>query len=93
MFQKERKAYEVVVHDGKLIYKQSGILVNSKEGSKSIFVLSTTRALYVGPKKKGQFQHSSFLSGGATTAAGRLVAHDGVLEVLTHPMPRKYIPH
>lgn len=93
MFQKERKAYEVVVHDGKLIYKQSGILVNSKEGSKSIFVLSTTRALYVGPKKKGQFQHSSFLSGGATTAAGRLVAHDGVLEVLTHPMPLKYIPH
>ncbi|KAL6226711.1 hypothetical protein ACLB2K_000672 [Fragaria x ananassa] len=79
---KERKAYEVVVHDGKLIYKQSGILVDSKEGSKSIFVLSTTRALYVGPKKKGQFQHSSFLSGGATTAAGRLVAHDGVLEAI-----------
>ncbi|XP_050388202.1 IQ domain-containing protein IQM1 [Argentina anserina] len=79
---KERKAYEVVLHDGKLIYKQSGNLVNSTDDSKSIFVLSTTRALYVGQKKKGQFQHSSFLSGGATTAAGRLVAHDGVLEAI-----------
>lgn len=70
------------MEDGKLIYKQNGTLVNSTEGSKSIFVLSTTRALYVGQKKKGKFQHSSFLSGGATTAAGRLVAHDGILEVL-----------
>lgn len=51
------------------------------EGSKWIFVLSTSRALYVGQKKKGTFQHSSFLAGGATTAAGRLVAHAGILEV------------
>jgi hypothetical protein len=33
-------------------------------------------------KKKGSFQHSSFLSGAATTAAGRLVAKEGVLEVI-----------
>ncbi|PRQ46875.1 hypothetical protein RchiOBHm_Chr2g0093701 [Rosa chinensis] len=77
---KERKSHEVVVENGKLMYKQSRMLVNSSEGSKSIFVLSTTRALYVVQKKKGQFDHSSFLSGGATTSAGRLVAHDGVLE-------------
>ncbi|RWV86915.1 hypothetical protein GW17_00051140, partial [Ensete ventricosum] len=31
-------------------------------------------------KKKGTFQHSSFLAGGATTAAGRMVAEQGVLE-------------
>ena len=79
--QKEREAYEVVVEDGKLKYRQSGMIVNTSEGSKWIFVLSTTRALYVGQKKKGAFQHSSFLAGGATTAAGRLVARDGVLEV------------
>ncbi|KAF3439625.1 hypothetical protein FNV43_RR17903 [Rhamnella rubrinervis] len=79
---KEREAYEVVVEDGKLIYRQSGTIVNTNEGSKWIFVLSTTRALYVGQKKKGAFQHSSFLAGGATTAAGRLVAHDGVLEAI-----------
>ena len=79
--QKEREAYEVIVEYGKLIYRQSGTPVDTVEGSKWIFVLSTTRALYVGQKRKGTFQHSSFLSGGATTAAGRLVAHDGVLEV------------
>lgn len=79
--QKERETYEVIVENGKLVYKQSGIFVNTVEGSKWIFVLSTSRSLYVGKKKKGVFQHSSFLSGGATTAAGRLVARDGVLEV------------
>ena len=71
----------MIVESGKLVYKQSGMLVNTIEGSKSIFVLSTSRSLYVGQKKKGVFQHSSFLSGGATTAAGRLTASQGVLEV------------
>ncbi|KAG5569596.1 hypothetical protein H5410_059362 [Solanum commersonii] len=79
---KERESYEVVIQDGKLVYKQNGVFVETVEGSKWIFVLSTTRTLYVGKKKKGVFQHSSFLSGGATTAAGRLVAHDGVLKAI-----------
>lgn len=79
--QLEREAYEVIVEDGKLMNRQSMTLISSTEDSKSIFVLSTTRTLYVGQKKKGRFQHSSFLSGGATTAAGRLVARDGILEV------------
>lgn len=83
MEQNERESYEVVVENGKLMYKQSGSLVNTVEGSKWIFVLSTSRALYVGQKKKGLFQHSSFLAGAAITAAGRMVAHDGVLEVTT----------
>lgn len=83
-FQNERVAYEVIVENGKLVFRQSGVFVETTEGSKWIFVLSTTRALYVGQKKKGVFQHSSFLAGGATTAAGRLVAHDGVLEVQFH---------
>jgi hypothetical protein len=114
--QNEREAYEVIVEEGKLMYKKSEALVNTTEGSKWIFVLSTTRSLYVGQvrhciflyllyiysipiiltlfihllsfflifeqKKKGSFQHSSFLSGAATTAAGRLVAKEGVLEVI-----------
>ena len=79
--QNEREQYEVIVEDGKLVFRQSGILLETTEGSKWIFVLSTSRNLYVGQKKKGLFQHSSFLAGGATTAAGRLVAHGGVLEV------------
>lgn len=39
-------------------------------------------------KVKGTFQHSSFLAGGVTTAAGRLLVNHGVLQVtteLTHP--------
>ena len=69
------------MESGKLVYKKSGMHVNTIEGSKWIFVLSTSRSLYVGKKKKCVFQHSSFLSGGAITAAGRLVASQGVLEV------------
>ncbi|KAM6559275.1 hypothetical protein CsatA_028514 [Cannabis sativa] len=87
----EREAYEVIVESGKLVHKQSGLLINTIEGSKWIFVLSTTRNLYVGQKKKGVFQHSSFLSGAATTAAGRLVAHHGVLEAIW-PYSGHYLP-
>ncbi|KAI3863896.1 hypothetical protein MKW98_031488 [Papaver atlanticum] len=53
--------------------------------------MNTSRSLYVRKKKKGQFPHSSFLSGGATTAAGRLVAHDGVLEAIW-PYSGHYLP-
>ncbi|KAL6974559.1 hypothetical protein U1Q18_028744 [Sarracenia purpurea var. burkii] len=79
---KEREAYEVIVENGKLLFRKNGLYVETTEDSKWIFVLSTSRNLYVGQKKKGNFQHSSFLSGGATTAAGRLVAHAGVLEAI-----------
>ncbi|XP_030448617.2 IQ domain-containing protein IQM1-like isoform X1 [Syzygium oleosum] len=78
----EREAFEVRVKNGKLMYSQSGMLVDTVEGSKWIFVLSKSRALYVGQKKKGVFQHSSFLAGAAITAAGRLVAHKGILEAI-----------
>ena len=80
----ERLAYEVVVEDGKFFYKQSGELLDTTEQdahAKWIFVLSTSKALYVGKKKKGSFQHSSFLAGGATSSAGRLVVECGVLKV------------
>lgn len=87
----ERESYEVIVEDGKLVFRQSGLLLETIEGSKWIFVLSTTRNLYVGQKKKGLFQHSSFLAGGATTAAGRLVAHGGVLEAIW-PYSGHYLP-
>nr|CAB3460544.1 unnamed protein product [Digitaria exilis] len=87
----ERAAYEVVVEDGRLTYLQSGLLVNTTDESKWIFVLSTSRSLYVGQKKKGQFQHSSFLAGGATSAAGRLVAKEGVLKAIW-PYSGHYLP-
>ncbi|KAI3878476.1 hypothetical protein MKX03_007256 [Papaver bracteatum] len=87
----EREAYEVVVQGGRLVYRQSRLFVDTVEGSKWIFVLSTSRSLYIGQKKKGSFQHSSFLSGGATTAAGRLVAHNGVLQAIW-PYSGHYLP-
>ena len=78
----ERMAYQVVLVDGKFFYKQSGELLHTCSDAKWIFVLSTSKILYVGKKKKGTFQHSSFLAGGATTAAGRLVVENGILKVL-----------
>lgn len=82
---KEREAYEVIVEDGKFLYKQRKQLLDTCEGpkdSKWIFVLSTSKNLYVGQKKKGTFQHSSFLAGGATSAAGRLDVENGVLKAV-----------
>ncbi|XP_076956110.1 IQ domain-containing protein IQM2-like [Bidens hawaiensis] len=81
----ERKAYEVVIQDGKLLYKQTGEYIDTTgepKGAKWIFVLSTSKILYVGIKKKGFFQHSSFLAGGATLAAGRIVAEKGSLKAI-----------
>ncbi|KAF5822921.1 hypothetical protein HanRHA438_Chr01g0033211 [Helianthus annuus] len=81
----ERKHYEVAIENGKLFYKQSGELIDTTgqtKGAKWIFVLSTTKTLYVGIKKKGYFQHSSFLSGGAALAAGRIIAEKGVLKAV-----------
>ena len=49
--QKEREDYEVIIEDGKLMYKKSGELLDStgdSSESKWIFVLSTSKNLYVG---------------------------------------------
>ncbi|KAK9062453.1 hypothetical protein SSX86_019639 [Deinandra increscens subsp. villosa] len=81
----ERKAYEVVIEDGKLLYKQTGEYIDTTgepKGAKWIFVLSTSKILYAGIKTKGSFQHSSFLAGGATLAAGRIVAEKGSLKAI-----------
>nr|VDC93569.1 unnamed protein product [Brassica oleracea] len=82
----ERKAYEIVVEEGKFFYKNSGEMLQTssmeESDSKWIFVLSTSKVLYIGKKKKGVFQHSSFLAGGATVAAGRLVVENGVLKAV-----------
>ncbi|XP_047318025.1 IQ domain-containing protein IQM2-like [Impatiens glandulifera] len=80
----ERMAYEVVVNDGKLLYKRTGEFLNTSdpEGAKWIFVLSTSMSLYVGQKKRGTFQHSSFLAGGAASSAGRIVVENGTLKAI-----------
>lgn len=50
ILQKEREAYEVIVENGKFFYKD-GKLLDTSEGDKDtkwIFVLSTSKILYVG---------------------------------------------
>jgi hypothetical protein len=44
-------------------------------------------------KKKGKLQHSSFLAGSVTIAAGRLIVNNGILEVKLgcEPNPRLWI--
>ncbi|KAF3630645.1 putative beta-fructofuranosidase, insoluble isoenzyme 1-like [Capsicum annuum] len=76
----EREHYEFIVAEGKIVHDKTGNLLDTTEGlpgAKWIFVMSTSRRLYAGEKKKGMFHHSSFLAGGATLAAGRLVVKDG----------------
>ncbi|XP_050379359.1 IQ domain-containing protein IQM3 [Argentina anserina] len=81
----ERIHYEYVVVDGQITHSQTGELLDTNEGSKAkwIFVMSTTKKLYAGEKKKGVFHHSSFLAGGATIAAGRLAVEHGTLKSIS----------
>ncbi|PSR98503.1 IQ domain-containing protein [Actinidia chinensis var. chinensis] len=90
----EREHYEYIVVEGKIVHKQSGIFLDTikgKPGAKWIFVMSTSKKLYAGQKKKGLFHHSSFIAGGATLAAGRLEAEDGTLKSIS-PYSGHYRP-
>ncbi|KAK6290121.1 hypothetical protein POUND7_001662 [Theobroma cacao] len=82
----ERENYEFIVVEGKIIHKQTRNVLDTSKGLKEgkwIFVMSTSKKLYAGAKKKGMFHHSSFLAGGATLAAGRLVAEHGFLKSIS----------
>ncbi|KAE9590768.1 hypothetical protein Lalb_Chr20g0111131 [Lupinus albus] len=87
----ERKVYEVVIENRRLFYKASGEPIHTAGDAKWIFVLSTSKTLYIGQKNKGTFQHSSFLAGGATLSAGRLVVEDGLLKAVW-PHSGHYLP-
>ncbi|XP_075639240.1 IQ domain-containing protein IQM3-like [Castanea sativa] len=90
----EREHYEYIIIERKIIHKQTGDLLDTTQDSQSakwIFVMSTSKKLYVGQKKKGVFHHSSFLAGGATLAAGRLVAEQGILKSVS-PYSGHYRP-
>ncbi|KAJ6793740.1 IQ domain-containing protein IQM3-like [Iris pallida] len=83
---KERQHYEYVALEGKIVHKQTGEFLDTTNGSKGakwIFVMSTSKNLYAGQKKKGLFHHSSFLAGGVTLAAGRFTVEDGVLKSIS----------
>ncbi|KAL5224664.1 hypothetical protein ABZP36_011303 [Zizania latifolia] len=80
---REREDYEYTITEGKIIHKQSGEPLDTSQGPKGtkwIFVMSTTKRLFAGKKERGVFQHSSFLAGGATIAAGRFTANNGAIK-------------
>ncbi|KAK4765952.1 hypothetical protein SAY87_007594 [Trapa incisa] len=82
----ERENYKYLIQEGKIIHKQSGEPLHTLKGSKGtkwIFVMSTSKQLYAGEKRKGAFHHSSFLAGGVTLAAGRLEAEHGILKSIS----------
>jgi hypothetical protein len=82
----EREEYEYVIIEGKIVHKLTGKFLHTmhgSEGTKWIFVMSTFKKLYAGLKKKGRFHHSSFLAGGATLAAGRVIVDNGVLKTIS----------
>ncbi|KAE8780367.1 IQ domain-containing protein IQM3 [Hordeum vulgare] len=79
----EREYYEYIIKEGKIIHRVSEEALDTSQGPKGtkwIFVMSTAKKLYAGQKEKGVFQHSSFLAGGATIAAGRFTAENGVIK-------------
>ncbi|CAO2153273.1 unnamed protein product [Urochloa humidicola] len=81
--QQERENYEYIINDGKIIHKLSGEPLDTSQGPKGtkwIFVMSTAKRLYAGKKERGVFQHSSFLAGGTTIAAGRFTAENGIIK-------------
>jgi hypothetical protein len=87
----EREHYEYIINEGKIFHKKTGEPLDtsqSSKGTKWIFVMSTAKRLYAGKKERGVFQHSSFLAGGTTIAAGRFTAEDGIIKVfLTSKQP------
>ncbi|KAJ6749619.1 hypothetical protein OIU85_000270 [Salix viminalis] len=85
----QREQYECIIIEGKFFHKQSRNLVDTK--GKWIFVLSPTRRLYAGQKKRGKFHHSSFLAGGATIAAGTVIIENGNLKFIS-PLSGHYRP-
>lgn len=64
-----------------------------RNANKWIYVTSTDKKqLYIAPKKKGEFQHSSFLSGGSVGSAGAVMVNHGRVVKLA-PMSGHYRPN
>lgn len=87
----QRKAYELKMVNGRLI-DSSGRPFDTRgatttfletEGT-AIFAMDAGGRLYAASERvAGQFQHSSFLAGGAIAAAGEIEVHDGVVKFLS----------
>lgn len=67
------------------------LLRNTTKPNTWIFVADTSFHLYIGIKKSGAFQHSSFLQGARISAAGLIKIKDGQLRKLS-PLSGHYRP-
>ncbi|MES2677211.1 MAG: hypothetical protein V4612_02710 [Pseudomonadota bacterium] len=79
---KEREAYRVQFHDGKLYQDEKELdttILNSKFKDRGVaaFVLSRDGNLYVNEHMANQFNHSSFLSGDITASSGMIEIEKG----------------
>ncbi|CAF2112800.1 unnamed protein product [Brassica napus] len=76
----EREAYEVVIENSKLIYKQSGIALDTKEGppdAKRFFVLSVSKIMYTNINKDDGEEESETPEEGEDNETYRLT-HKGM---------------
>lgn len=87
----ERKQYALTVgEDGLLRTAQNQLFdtaasETATETGKSIFVMDEMGNIYASPhQERGQFHHSSFLSGAPVAAAGELVAEQGVVKQVSN---------
>lgn len=92
-----RRQMQVVVDQssGRLLWRLSKRPVCTNDGRRWIFVIDQLGKMYVNPKQKAKFHHSSFVSGKPVLAAGRLQSVNGLITAVSAhsghyqtPMPR-----
>lgn len=76
---KDRSKFEVEVVDGKFRFKESGDLVdtlieveNNDEVGKFIYIVTTDEKIFMAPKIRGKFHHTSLSNGRPVIGAGNL---------------------
>lgn len=82
---RERRRMQVVVDrsSGRLLWRSSKRPVCTNDGRRWIFVIDKLGKMYVNPKQKAKFHHSSFVSGKPVLAAGRLQSVNGLITAVS----------
>lgn len=78
----QRKSYELKCIDNKISTGLENPL-NTLDKNPHIFVVSPDNKIYIDVYKRGEMNHSSFLSGGAVKSAGELTIQNGVVKKIT----------
>lgn len=80
-----RRQLQVLVDrsTGRLLWRANKRPVSTNDGQRWIFVIDQNGKMYVHPKQKARFHHSSFVSGEPVLAAGRLQSVDGLITAVS----------